>query len=535
MYRVLIIDDEKFVRKSIINRINWKKLGLDVVGEADSGQAAWDMLDLVKPDIVLVDIKMPLMSGIELIRKSREQLQNIQFIILSGYDDFEYTKEAIKLGVANYIKKPIDEKELEETLLLIINSFQHKQKNENILKELTRQVESSSAELQEGYLNELVSEGSQYSKINLDFPYPFFTMLLAHAPEIESMNLMLAQLRDQISCIEEQYNLGQSPDKVKIFVFRNPEYIPEIRILANHTFPEPYKLHQLAESIRQTLINLNKKSARNYFIDTAISSSSDRVEDIPLSYREALHILKHKIFGSPHPIMDKSVIKQTDSTFTDYTYNLLTSLRHAMEYRNLSELDKTLSKLLSGKNNQEKFSVYLLESVILELSNILKKFSLKFGNDTPEQLYIRLYKPFFLLQFDSINALRDNLSGLLYSFFNDSAQMQEEHIVKRIQQFININYANDLSLQQISEEFYLNPSYLSQLFKSKTNENLSKYIEDTRIEKAKELLAKLKLSVVDVAFQVGYNNANYFSKVFKKKVGISPSHFQEELIKKSNN
>ncbi len=165
MYRVIIVDDEKLIRSSIEKRINWEKLGLSIAGMAGNGYEALELITAQKPDIVLVDIRMPLMDGLSLIKETyRRGYENIHFVIISGYNDFSYARQAIKLGVSDYIQKPVEEKELESTLQQIIQKIERLEKlpathTSSRVSELVYQKECSSG-------MELVSQICDYIETN---------------------------------------------------------------------------------------------------------------------------------------------------------------------------------------------------------------------------------------------------------------------------------------------------------------------------------------------------------------------------------
>ena len=525
----MIVDDEKFVRRSIRLRIDWQKLNLKIVGEADNGKCAYEMIALVKPDIMLVDIKMPIVDGISLIREVKKNFSDIHFVILSGYDDFEYTKEAIKLGVTNYIKKPIDEKELEDTLLLIIDSLNHKNDNNKKILQIEEQLKTSSIALREKYLNDLIDGTCASNNNALVFQQSCFALFIVHLTQTTQLAANNEINRDLIvlnmdKAIEKVY---QNP--IKYYTFLNEDYHKEFRILLNDNRITDDSLHLTANFFLDYLTIDYSKFYSSNLPCISVSQICYKTSDIPDMYQNALKTLKCKLFYNNCNLFTYSDKRVANSVFTEYIYNLLNKIYQAIENINFLEIKLILNKIFSIQNSGE-FSLELLETVILELANILNKIVIIYNVNTLGVHINEFFQPNYILDFNNLKELEDSICKSLMELFCQVPQFVESHIIDKIKQYIENNYKSELSLPRIAKEFYLNSSYLSQLFKLKTGQNISKYIEDTRIDKAKELLIALNVSVFDVAFHVGYNDANYFSKVFKKKTGYAPSKFQQDYL-----
>ena len=524
MYRVIIVDDEKFVRKSIINQIEWDQRGLVLAGEANNGKDALDLVYLVKPDIILVDIKMPIMNGIELIRNVKKDYPDIYFIILSGYDDFEYTKEAIKLGITNYIKKPIDENELNETLSLIVNMIQHQKENEEQFRDISRQIKKSKAIVYENYLNNLLyGQYNLLSEEEVEFTYENFRLLLAYISEASGAEnlpeLLIETVQKGVSDI-----LKTMPDsRLDAYVFPNPLNPNEIRILLNED-TQAGQSERIANRLHAFLQKeLYPAKAQSIYI--SVSTNCNRSQAIPQIYKQCIDQLKRKILPEQPTVLHGGDADVTDTVFSEFVYHSVNLLKGFLEKRDLQNIYRTLEKIFDSRN-ERKFSVALLESIVLEIHNAVKRSVVKLDMQIPGFSVNDLFQPDYLLKFNELSELKQDIASLLSQFLGLS-HMEEGTLINRIRQYIMDHYAENPSLSKIAQEHYLNPSYLSQLFKSKTGVNISRFLEDIRVEKAKELLSSLSVSVVDVAFLVGYNDARYFSKVFKKNTGMLPSAYQE--------
>jgi|GEM_PF-1219086 len=529
MYRVLIVDDEKFVRKSIINQIEWEQRGLVLVGEADNGEAALSLVSLVKPDIILVDIKMPIMNGIELIRNVKKEYPNIYFIILSGYDDFEYTKEAIKLGITNYIKKPIDENELNETLGLIVNLISHQKENEEQIRDFSRQIKKSKAIVYEKYLNNLLyRQYNLFLEEGVEFAYENFGLLLAYVREESGLGNLPDQLVETIQKSISHILKTMPYSRIDAYVFPNPLCPNEIRILLNGDNLYRDNLSEHSYSIAGKLHTLLKKeicSSKPLSISISVGNTCNQIQYLPQIYQQCVDLLKRKILPGQSPVLHGEDTTVNDFVFSEFVYHSINMLIGFIEKRDLQNINRTLDKIFDARN-EKKYTVALLDSIVLEIHNAIKRAVVKLDMQIPGFSVNDLFQPDYLLKFNDLSELKNDITLLMNKFFGMS-HMEEGTLINRIQQYMMEHYAEDLSLSKIAQEHYLNPSYLSQLFKNKTGKNISRFLEEIRVEKAKELLSNLSVSVVDVAFLVGYNDARYFSKVFKKNTGMQPSVYQE--------
>lgn len=514
MYKVMVVDDEKLVRKSIINRIDWNKLGLEIAAEADNGRDACKLAEDINPDIVLVDNKMPLMNGIEFIKRVKANHEGTYFIIISGYDDFEYTKEAIKTGVTDYIKKPVDEHELEETLCQVTNLLKQQ-------KEI--QEREAACVIQEKYLNSLLyGQYMQSYGEKLEFNYSLFSLLLVYINRISGIPVGL--VKKMIDGNINNNSKALPAESTDYYVFSNEQFPNEIRILINSSKIDGTSLKKTAGHVVNALNNLYGDETKTS-IYIATGPVSDNLLDIPRIYSSSLGFLKQKIMQNNLYILNSENVTVTDKTFSEFVYNSIKTIKDKMEKNDLQGISHVLDKIF-GNRNENRLSVTLLENIVLEIGNTMRRTFIKFNINQQEIFINKMFQPHYLLKFDNLSDLKGDLMFTIREFlgYND---LEEETLAGKLKQYVDNHYNDNLTLTNLAEKFHFNPNYLSQMFKNKTGENLSKYIENIRIGKAKELLSRMQVTIVDVAFHVGYNDANYFSKVFKKETGISPSDYHK--------
>jgi two-component system, response regulator YesN len=514
MLKVVIVDDEQLIRISIRKRIGWERLGLSVVGEADNGQAALSLLEEVKPDIVLVDIRMPVMNGLELIKEVRDRgVEDIQFIILSGYNDFQYMREAIKLGVCDYIQKPIDENELENTLALIIKRLETEHLNVERLQSIKHQAEAELASVQLVWLNQLVMGQQQRVRL-ISFEHPDFCLVLLYITGFaKDMN-------------EEQIN-SQLHKKIKqvkgcssLYFFRNESCSSELRLLINGIYIDK---QDLKDCILSCAIEFKD---RDIHLDAAISRVFNDISKTADIYEVAYYSLAGKIFSNTRPYISMdNLMKREEKQHSNMMHSTIRCLSDKLQKKDV-EAAKVILLQIINKIIRPLQSIELLQKLLFELEALLHKEM----PDNDEYSLCKINRRTYLLEFNSIEALyRDLFQYMGMCLCMDD--FDKADTIRKAMSYINKNFHKDLTLIEIAFYCHMNPSYLSQLFKHKTGTTISRYIENVRIAKSKELLGILELPVVDVALRVGYNDANYFSKVFKKNTGVSPTQYQQMFEK----
>ncbi len=513
MYTVMIVDDEKHIRRSIINRIDWASLGLRVVAEADNGRSACEVFAHCNPDITLVDIKMPVMNGLEFIKTVTSQFGEKHFIVLSGYDDYIYMKEALKLKAANYIKKPIDELELSETLWVVARQLDERKRNNEKLSVLTRKAGLAESMQQDAYLHEL------FEKLpllpgggSISFPHAQFAVALLYDRD-------LAVACEAAEVLKARANTMFEGVIFKIFANRHCQH--EIRILINADALGDPRLKDIAECLLKEVPESSLLS---------VSSIRSSLDGIGRLYDEALERLKQSVLESGRLFMKDEENEWPDKAAADallkFTADRANALKNALEENDRRKVVQAFDNLFDSRNEALR-SVALLKVVVREISNTLERTALKMNLPIHDIRRFGIDQPHYLLRFRNVAQLQTDLIGMIdeiFGFFKN----EETSLVEKIRSYITTHYEEDLSLSVLAGKFYLNPNYLSQVFKAKTGENISIYIEKVRIERAEELLAHLHMAVTQVAQYVGYNDSNYFSKVFRKRTGMLPSEYQKQ-------
>lgn len=513
MYTVLIADDEAIIRKGLRQLIDWESLGFEVIGDAANGKEALSFIKSKNPDVCLIDIKMPNMNGLDAIKSARDNGYTGKFIILSGFSEFSYAQEAIKYGVSNYLTKPVDEDELLEALKTIhneISAYHQSTSNNTIYVEKARET------------------------IMKEF-------LLEKSPMSDAMEQVLNFKSDKYRVILfEKYSLGVSDlsynfkDLLQSALRANDfEYITiesNNAILLSGT----RAIDKFANIIAKYSNDLPPE--KNSPLDTVFITCGrivDDFRDIPKSYRDATELLGKRFFCEQYqhimlyeniPLSEAE--KQSYSTSDIMNTYTATLVNHIQAY-NRNKIAESLHEL--------QCVLYNASLTIEEEKNLLVDLYLHIK----EKIFF-LYKASnipFMANSEAINIINHCfylyeiiafLSKQFEMIMNSIGYSSRDSIIDDIVHYINHNYSENITLENIAPLFGYNSSYLGKIFSKKMDVNFNTYLDSIRIEHSKELLLKNKIQVYKVAELVGYRNVDYFHIKFKKSTGMSPAEFRRK-------
>lgn len=513
--KILIVDDEALTREGIISNIDWDKLGIDEIFEADDGYHGLEMGRLHKPDIILSDVRMPRMNGIEMAKELHRILPDSSIIFMSGYSDKEYLKEAIKLKVISYVEKPIDAAEIESS----------------IRSALEEQAVTYNNLIRADYHNKYFK-----GKLGLEIIYPavkenlsYYTKQLEELgydikPGTEFTTLIIT-LKSFISAISEQHinefylKLTEISDIYKlnhIPAIKNDEYII-VHLFANRA---------VENAVLSICAQFSQFLVTEFPFYIAVGKTVRGLKNVYESYNQAVLLLQSSFFYEYN-----SIIKQEASAIVPaLDQSLYVKFCEALQ----QQTEEAALQAVNGIYGQYKSNQHILPGVAKDmyyklfaaLIQAASKLHIPdfYENDSVTVLeYISKDKNLF-----ELHQLLTEKIKLLFSSIGD--YKEENPAVFTIKEFISKNYKNEsLSVKDISEHVYLSSTYVCTLFKNETGKTLNQYLTEYRIEKAKDMLRDPKYKISDISAKVGYSDGNYFGKTFKKIVELSPSEYRERF------
>lgn len=520
MYSVFLVDDEPFIIEGLRSILEWNDYGLQVVGSAENGEEAWEILQLEPADIVISDIMMPLMTGLQLIERMKEQETDTKFIVLSGYNEFQYVKECIKLGIENYLLKPISIEELKLTLENTVEKLdqtrkekQFEQRNIDILRNnvLYRWVSGN-------IHTEELQQRAELLQLSLHDPYYLAATLKVQLtdPLSDQDKREQLQMKDQIYArcqwIEQQ-GLGYAMRSMEgeiVFLFRiHPSSVTKESIVE--------RLKRWIEEIAEELalrISIAFGSLQSSYVEVSTSYGHARKVheyylmrpgEFVVDYEELLH---HKSMGSKQLQLDLQVFVK-----------LLSGKNHD-EFLGYIDEEFTRIQTLEGIHARD-IQNYAVE-LLIQMKQLMK--DARPGSDSGES-YDNLFSNVF--QMHTIDQLKEHVLFVAEKMMAHlKAKEDYSPIIQRVLQHIDERYTEELSLKTLSQMYNMNPVYLGQLFQKEVCETFSCYLNKVRIQKAKELLMLTNDRISDIATQIGYWDKSYFLKQFKKHVGLSPKEYR---------
>lgn len=533
---VLIVEDEEIVRKNMCRIIDWQSLGFEDVYEAEDGLEAYILALQIKPRLIISDILMPNMDGLEFISKIKLELPNSIIIILSGHDDFAYAKKALRLGVSDYILKPVGAKTFTQNVKEILKKYEQRYNQAFELEETKKMLFECLPIMQENILSKLVCTlGSKeylydelsYWKISINDP-PFFVIIID--PDLTTLNaynqgIYLYSTKKMISDI-----LGE---KHIVFVNKNEEIVVIFSATPNED------LYMLREHIFSAMkvVQYSLQSYLNISTTIAIGSKCESLDNLYLSYNDALTALENRYLLGNYTIYDYYDLTPKDN-FYYYPEEKLSDFQLAVKSCNSSRLTSIIDAIFSPQNNAISIPIMPMKVIASEMVLFLIKIACN-DCESSDSLYEEGTKLFNKLnKYTSINNIAQSVldySQTVIQQLSHSKAKNSSSIVDQAVTYIEENYfKSDLSLSIVAKQISVSSGYLSILFKKEKGVNFSDYVNKIHMEKSIYLLRTTKLTTYQIAEEIGFNNSHYFSLCFKKYTGVSPTEYRDNLSEDSH-
>ncbi len=532
MLKVFLVEDEFVVREGIKNNIDWASNGYEFCGEASDGELAFPMIQKTKPDIVITDIRMPFMDGLELSKLIKKELPQIEIIILTGHGEFEYAKEAIKLGIAEYLLKPINGEELLSEVDRVALKIEEHRKEREIREKYIKEMEENSLKERKDLFQYLVTGNKSMSellglaeRLEMDLSAMWYNIVLL---KFQSRNHAHDEYSGSLIEIEQKLDSINDHENHVLVFDRNLE---GKALLFKADSKED--LIQLQESIIKKIEAVMKEYEHvRYF--GGIGVPVNRLRELPVSFERASHAFAHRYLVEESRILNSSEMKQSVySDETDFDINEVSP----------KQLDRSKIREFLKTGDREE-AIYFVEEFFRDLrTNAMK--SVMFRQ------YIIMDAYFCVIDFleglqipkSEIEPL-DITSGILQNeeaamsyvvkiiakaleLRDKTASNRYGDVVDEIMAYIEKNYADEeLSLNLLASHVNFSPNHLSMVFSQQTGQTLIKYVTDYRMNKAKELLRCTNKKSSIVSMEVGYKDPHYFSYLFKKTQGMTPTQYR---------
>lgn len=524
MYKVLLADDEILDLEGMKQFIPWSQLGMEIVGAVGNGFAGCEVLEREEIDILVTDVHMPNMSGLELARRALEKKQDTRVIFVSGYQEFNYVKQALSMNACSYVLKPMEDEELIESLRKVkdeLDMLHRKKEEEENYKQLIPMAKNElMLRLFEGEFNlgrdhSMVKLASSYGLMDLHWPIRVVITELddvamkLHQSEEQSIPELLNQFCNDMITLSRQFGAEHS---VKL------------------------SRHRLALLIEDTscgtcLEQMYKRLQGKYpfTMTIGLGSAVNGLEYLHLSYKQALEAVDSKMFlGKGSVITYEDVRKapemQDARTLDQRLEALFTAMSDYELVRIHDEIDNLFQSVLTL---QSKFTIYnLAVTIVMKLNQYLQSID----ENLVEMIGLELQNLDILHQFETVQDIR---SWLVRKVFEISEKLHQKNntknspLIREILRVVQDQLHENITLKDIAHQFSFSPNYLGTLFKEEVGKTFSEMLIQMRMERAGELLKDPTLKIYEVANQVGYRYLPYFSRQFKETYGMTPMEYRK--------
>jgi two-component system, response regulator YesN len=513
MYKVLLVDDEFIILDGISSVIDWASLGTELCGTAQNGVEAMEHIQRNPPDIIITDIRMPGMDGLELVANVSELYPNIMFIILSGFSEFEYAKSAMQYGVKHYLLKPCKASSIHEALTELVNEIGQRDEREAFLSSIKNDLERMIPHAKEQFLKEFVTNKT-YGVNEWDF----FENLFGIPFQSRIVRLLLIQL-------EDTYEF---------------EYLFAVKNIAEDIFPNPllsttvggYVLLLMEDSISQELlyerIDMLLSTFKKYYRTdlTAALSESGELTQARKMFKQTMECLNYRFYlGEGALITQKDIAVQyhMDQPLPSFDEELLIMAMKAGNWEGAEgELIKVFQQLADFK-----LDISITKSYVIQIFMAI----IRIGEAAQMNAYLNRLTT--ILESSKLQTIHqiviDTAEEITKGRYNRNRNIQSQLVMTMKELILKHLCDETLSLQTLAGEIYLTPDYISKVFRKETGQKFTAYVMRSRMELAMEMLDRNpNMLINELAMSTGFGeNFQYFSKVFKKFTGYSPSEYKK--------
>lgn len=511
MYKLFIVDDEDLVIEGLMENIRWNELDVEVVGSANNGAAALDMILDKKPQIVITDIRMPKKNGLELIQEVKSHNSETVFIIFSGYSEFEYAKKAMQLETVDYLIKPVELDEITAAVKKAIEKYER-----SLSHDKSEEIESLKIMAKDNLIGNIVLGGQTYEEIK-------FEKFIG--------TVIIAGFKESIAIMKDFKNkIGKCFEDDKIEVYIKAVNLDIVMTIFSYEEDNEALITELNDSLFKKLDKLfyEEYRERPYY---GIGSLCSDLSALHKSYTDGISALEFGFY------LDKSVCKYDEAVYSDIlpqNTNWAYIKDKILFGENFDEIEGDIldfvKKVAEVKLNPDRFKKICEEFVYNISINLEKEYHIDFERLQGDRLL-----------FNPINSARMSIYDIYERFIETLKVIQRNIALKRInykgkliddiKTYIKENLAEDLTLAKVADQAHMSLNYISSFFKKETGYTIIDYLTLLRIERAKELLKGTNLRINEISKQVGYENQRYFCQVFKKTTGQTAKAYRDSVLK----
>lgn len=534
--KVFLVEDEMVIRRGIKNSIDWEKEGYIFCGEASDGELAYPMIIKEKPDILITDIRMPFMDGLELCKLVKKELPNIKILILSGYDEFDYAKEAIRLGVTEYLLKPISSGKLLEALNGVSESIRREKEDKDLVRKYMEEMRENTEHEKQKFFEQMIAGNLSMAdaletgeKYEMNLSAGMYNLLLFRFTLGEE-NRKSGELLG-----EAEYAIEKLTERLEyVFEFQRGVEGWAFLLMADNEEQMSERVKELSKDLEEIMKNY---STIAYF--GGIGQPVARLRELEESFREAERALAARFTMELNRIISVEDIRmaQNVDTLDDIE---ITSFGEIEKTRTMlekflnngaeDEIDEFVDVYINELPEENLKSVLMCQYIIMDAYIVMMSFCEKFEgiegemqaqseelkNSMKTIQTLEEIKNYIRMLLKKIIGVRDTISGRRYS---DIIEIAKDQIRKTYM-------SDEISLNTIAAEVGMSPSYFSSIFSKEMGKTFVEYLTEIRMDRAKELLMCSSMKTSEIGYEVGYKDPHYFSYIFKKTQNCTPKEFR---------
>ena len=534
--KVFLVEDEMVIRRGIKNSIDWEKEGYIFCGEASDGELAYPMIIKEKPDILITDIRMPFMDGLELCKLVKKELPNIKILILSGYDEFDYAKEAIRLGVTEYLLKPISSGKLLEALNGVSESIRREKEDKDLVRKYMEEMRENTEHEKQKFFEQMIAgnlsmadELETGEKYEMNLSAGMYNLLLFRFTLGEE-NRKSGELLG-----EAEYAIEKLTERLEyVFEFQRGVEGWAFLLMADNEEQMSERVKELSKDLEEIMKNY---STIAYF--GGIGQPVARLRELEESFREAERALAarftmelNRIISVEDIRMAQNVDTLDDIEITNFgeIEKTRTMLEKFLNNGAEDEIDEFVDVYINELSEENLKSVLMRQYIIMDAYIVMMSFCEKFEgiegemqaqseelkNSMKTIQTLEEIKNYIRMLLKKIIGVRDTISGRRYS---DIIEIAKDQIRKTYM-------SDEISLNTIAAEVGMSPSYFSSIFSKEMGKTFVEYLTEIRMDRAKELLMCSSMKTSEIGYEVGYKDPHYFSYIFKKTQNCTPKEFR---------
>lgn len=535
--RLLILDDEPILRQGIVNKIKQSGLPIEIAGEAGDGIAGLELIRQGAPDIVVTDIRMPGMDGIAFIEQAKRLDEQLHFVIISGYSDFDYAKRAIQLGVFDYLLKPVEDDELIGILTKIMTKIEQRRIRREELARLRDETNVSRETLRQHYMTKMLQQAElqvggpeerdeQLSRLESRYSY-FMAIVLVFEP----IRLPHGSFREG-----DEDLIWFAVENV---MSERMEAAGRGGVLFQHVLLEHEMVYLLGiDSPNESLAVQDWLGEVLYGLQTylklqvtiAIGGIVDQIGQIPQSYKQAKLAIRNKIIrGTGHIYDYESLHKRSADRGVLLTGEDESKLFFWLNEHNAGALQGWIEQRIRTLTEAPAATCMQLEWFCADLYLLFRKYLIA---NTKVTDWIIGEMDDLLLWLQNLTVWQDAVVQMQHIAVNIIGYLSQinpaKDVMEEVKSYLDLHYGESITLQSISEKFYIHPNYFSRRFKEKYGQSFVDYLTALRMKTALDWLRETDVKIQDIANKVGFEDASYFSNVFRKFYGVTPKQYREQ-------